>query len=998
MTWREWGLAEWNERAFDHFFLAGSDDSPPVTRIVVTPEELRRIAGAPDARAEEVRDVFRDVIRTRLRSQGKLLCRDACDLEWCGPPHPIPRYFAHLVLTCLAASDVGDGAKKVERNFRRRLRELLDQGDDYNYTLKELPDLWEKLQIWLRKAREQGECYRDLILPNPGRLRIIGYSVELAFPHYKDQSTLIEIFAERGVALSPPVLTVLEPVEKNSGRFTAQFQEAFHEFRGAFLGRQPDLYRYPFWSAVCEALQRSWERQASAPGGMALHALVRLDLDEEERFELTIQLDGNELGSECAGLCTEPAGEFGIERFTHLLTVDPNHLVGESAGGLLLKGRLGELLANLRAPELSRAVSEGVLLFAPDDEGTWVVTFARPEAGEVRALVRCDIVPRFLEALRSVGARPRATESSYPGWSGILKFSGVDLAVAPFESAGLARVGCLRDVVTVPRVHLRGGIILPNSTGWLGRRPCLPEVVAPPDEIVVIQRLDLGPGSRSPTVELSAEPEEPACRRLPGPPQLPEDLDGPYLLRIRGPSGVRATRRVEFRSGVVGQEYQGPEFPERWLGEGGVSDIGEAGPKGRTPADVSRSAVDAPAAIDAAPLWANSPDLDRDDSQTGTLTEILAGLALRRRWIGEGDLLGWFRTTLGVKGRLLWDVVRAWVEVGCLDCWTYRRRRQRCYFARRPRLVAFRTGSGPGVTAMLQGLVPEALHRQVERAADEVGMAVRWRATLSPWMPASLVVHGGPREVLERLSDRARLDPPEWLLPLESLVSPVEAIASARTELLRNHVPAGTWDWTEARFGDRRPAAPDDVTIRWFRRDDAPDAFLVERGEEVLWHTRSRTWAILVAMLHRGERPFVARSPSSLGRARPNGAHLPLPIGRWSSVAGPTLPGPVEAAGGRHDYIYALPNQHTRDRFLEVLWPTRVAGAIRHRARWLLTMLRAREGRDATPLVPMPRPARRAFLDGQSYPELTALADLALVPCSLLPHIVALAESLRRSR
>src|SRR6267143_3304472 len=188
-TLQSWAISEWNKRLFEYFFSIADEGDEPVTRLVVTPEELQRVVGSDAVSQDNVHDTFLKAIRERLKAEKKLLW-DAFALEKRRTNrYAIPPFFAHLVLTCLAASYADDDGRDQGNNFRKWLNTLLGRApDDPNYPLYDLPVLWWKLVSWLDEARRRGESYRELVLPKPGRMRLIGYSVNLAFPPRKDQT------------------------------------------------------------------------------------------------------------------------------------------------------------------------------------------------------------------------------------------------------------------------------------------------------------------------------------------------------------------------------------------------------------------------------------------------------------------------------------------------------------------------------------------------------------------------------------------------------------------------------------------------------------------------------------------------------------------------------------------------------------------------------------------------------------------------------------------
>src|SRR5262249_45965927 len=132
--------------------------------------------------------------------------------------------------------------------------------------------------------------------------------------------------------------------------------------------------------------------------------------------------------------------------------------------------------------------------------------------------------------------------------------------------------------------------------------------------------------------------------------------------------------------------------------------------------------------------------VNRPTPEVASLTEILAGLSLHRRLIGAAELSEWFDCTLGVRGELFWDVARAWVEAGGRDPRVYGRWRCRAFMARRPRFVVSVRPKAPSIFAVLQGLTPFAVEREVERAAERLGAVVQRFPPAGPLLPIPLVL------------------------------------------------------------------------------------------------------------------------------------------------------------------------------------------------------------------------------------------------------------------
>lgn len=972
--WRTWTLSDWNDALFSYFFEA-RDNPAPVSRLVVTEGELAQVVQDSGTPPREIRDCFLGVLRQRLACTRHTLCTDADSFRWDPAGDVPPPFFAHLVVTCLAASEAIDG--EHEGNFRARLNQLLERAEYRgSYPLNKLPRLWRHIHRWLNGARERGHSYRELVLQEVGGMQLIGYSVSLAFPGYRDRVRLEEILRESALPSPPPVPTVLGLVGAKTSSFSDRFQAAFREFRDAHSQGCRDLHRLPFWSAILDSIAtgNTPARRALSTG---VEALLRLEL-EDMSFRLALQLSGDPETRE-NGFRTEPAGDAKVGRFDRVLV----STTAPSAGHQLLNGELKSHLGKVTASQLYRVVSDGVLLFEECEDGDWLVAYSLPQAGEVRALVRADCSPRFLDFLSAAGATPTRSDSIYPDWVEFRGFTAAHLAIARAADWGLGNVRCLQEVIATPQIHMRGGIRL--AEGWLGLRACLPHISAP-----LRTRVEFSRVGADRALLLERSPDDPCGWRFPMEPHLPPDLDGDFLIRARDDTGFVASRRVTFQKQVLDYNFHQPRGGI-WLCESGHGDLEGLDGDRETASEVASPTDAWRYAWNFAPL--TTMQGDDDPNEIDRLTEILAALTLRRRNVRESDVLCWIELVLGVHGRLVWDILRAWVEAGCLEVLVNRRWRARTLFARGPRLLALSTSDRRDVSAVLQGLVPTALRVELRRIAPTLGIELGCPRSPSPWAPRLLVFRAPSRQLLEDLSQRVPLRDIRWLLPIGDCVSPVRSVAAIQTDLLRNHVLQGVWDWSTARFAVG-PVPPGEVSLQWFRRGDAPDAYVVSDGEKPLWHTRSRTWALLVASMYRGKQPFGCKNTRELVRLQ-GGTHLPLPVGRWAAASTGISPGPVPTNEG-NDYRYTFSDSSTCNSILEALWPVDIPEALLARARWLAGAHMGLQGDSSQKLVLCPAPLREVLTTRLPRPESRAFEKMHLVAGSLLPHIRALAAALQR--
>src|SRR5262249_16683602 len=146
-----------------------------------------------------------------------------------------------------------------------------------------------------------------------------------------------------------------------------------------------------------------------------------------------------------------------------------------------------------------------------------------------------------------------------------------------------------------------------------------------------------------------------------------DGLDGNFIFQAWDSSTAVANYRAEFRSQVLGHDCSTPRRPELWFGEGGTVDMAECAADGVSPAEGTGSSE--PATF-VGPHFRPRPPVEvpADSDALETLVEVLAALSLRRQWIDESDVLTWMGRLLRVERELLWQVLRAWLEAGYLDC------------------------------------------------------------------------------------------------------------------------------------------------------------------------------------------------------------------------------------------------------------------------------------------------------------------------------------------
>lgn len=567
--WRTWPLARWNERLLEHFFRKRDDVDSAVVVLLATPDELARATGDPGAVSSEVRNSFVSAVLMAIRRRGSLL-EDASDYKlWPGPPldDTIPRFVSHLVFTCIAASESTEDLAE-EGSFVQRLRELTQDQLPEN-SLQFLPRLWENLAAWLSEGTNPTR-YRQLVLPDPGGLTRIGYTVKLAFPDRRDQRQLSELLdVARLLGHEPPVGKVLSLVASTRARFRRSFLAAFDEFRRLFEASatraSPRLAEHRFWAAVRDAALRG----RGAEHVSDLQARVQL-LCEEQDDLLIAFLVADELVSD--GTSTVHAVElpvpYGQWRYALLIgdhtSIDPAS-INATARSLLSR--------QLPVPRISALVEQGVLPFVEGPHGLLELTSHDNLELTAVVLARSDLA----EALVALfGQASTVGPSAYEGW---VQVRGVRLRTLPseqLESTALRRCWMFHESLAPASIRLVGGVRADD--GWLGFREVLPQIASAEAEAVSLE----GQGVHQPLV-LDRE----SSWRLPD-----RDLAGDFSI-VATQDGVTNRRSARFYTTPATEDYRSPADRDAWIveGLGGSATLSAECPFERTPAQHDAAAL-----------------------------------------------------------------------------------------------------------------------------------------------------------------------------------------------------------------------------------------------------------------------------------------------------------------------------------------------------------------------------------------------------------------------
>lgn len=172
--------AEWEACLTRHYLRSdGPSGNGPITFIDATPSELRTASGRDDWSDETARQSF-------LASFGAAEVRSWLGgrIVWAGLDDPTPGYFRYLVLTCFVVAT--DDKWSDTHDFRLRLAQVLGTDTAFQ-SVTGVIRLWQTLVRWCERRRDAGDPFRQLILPEPGNMVLIGHAVKLAFPAWRDR-------------------------------------------------------------------------------------------------------------------------------------------------------------------------------------------------------------------------------------------------------------------------------------------------------------------------------------------------------------------------------------------------------------------------------------------------------------------------------------------------------------------------------------------------------------------------------------------------------------------------------------------------------------------------------------------------------------------------------------------------------------------------------------------------------------------------------------------
>lgn len=505
---------EWETRLVQHFLRTdGPFGGTPLSWMDATPAELAIVSDSEgisdaDAQAEFMAQFTRPSVQDCLGMR-----RIPPPLGWSGPG-----YFRYLVLTCLvSATDEGAGET---RDFRKRLGELVD-GDRPIQAVWGVNELWRSLVEWCDRGRELGQPFREIALPNPGNMSLIGYAVRMAFPSWSDRSALTRVLRGLPDSVRRSPQRLVDELERPHHRFSSPLLRALQDFSHRVGAGSRLLGGHRFWRLV-ESIEDRLENER----GDVVSARWRLEVTfggwEQDHVEVKL------LRLRRRGL--DPSIEWA--------------------------GIFGELLALDRAKlpnKLVHDLDKGILIFTEAPAANW-----RLEATGTSLEQTAVVVARV-----GTAARESSLNISWKEIGGGWAHSGrldANILWEVAERCGFSVSGHENLVM----LSFDGGVATRRGS-WLGRPGFLPFVCTSPDSVVEVQPI-------APTVDELIVENNSSLRSL----STDAPSTGRWTVTAHEP-GIDSQKRVLVLEAEVPERWEWPPEDVRWEPETELIESAEKG-------------------------------------------------------------------------------------------------------------------------------------------------------------------------------------------------------------------------------------------------------------------------------------------------------------------------------------------------------------------------------------------------------------------------------------
>lgn len=282
-------LEEWNAALVKAIFFDPSCINSTLSRIDATGRIFEKLKGTRSK--EEAKGSFLNAFGTSAEKIQNYF-RDEMRIDILAGINGIPPHFAILYLTLLAAS--ADDDTYYEGDFRVRFALLLGFDKDKKFIFSELPKMWERLERW---SHNKKEC-AHLILPDPQRETLIGYSKRLSFPAYKDDLLLRHLLADKNLDSHSTFESISQIIHQRINSFSQTFIHEFYQFRLLLLkSLLKQAYNSPFWGAVRDINRHNENQKLAANGRFCIQLEDATDIWNPEIFLLMDSKGAKELGT-----------------------------------------------------------------------------------------------------------------------------------------------------------------------------------------------------------------------------------------------------------------------------------------------------------------------------------------------------------------------------------------------------------------------------------------------------------------------------------------------------------------------------------------------------------------------------------------------------------------------------------------------------------------------------------------------------------------------------
>jgi len=299
-------------------------------------------------------------------------------------PKPVseetPGYFRYLILSALVPALAPEETNS--NDFRVRLGALLGLGGQLS-DVGGLPRLWKLLAKWCEDLRAQARPFRRVDLPERGHMRLIGYSIRLAFPSWRDRERLTQEMDRVGAGRFDRPRAVIGHLKHHIefGTYSTSMQDAFADFYTRFQSGERLLTQHRFWRLIRDVVSTLESRARTGPLRDRVRLTLSFGIDDADMSMAFVVASGTDADSS--------------EVFRTEGTVPA-----------VLEDLISSPVATPWVPEWVRqTIASGVLLLDEERWGRWTLK-KRSEIGRagVIAVVRDQIAAR--PDLRSIGWRP----------------------------------------------------------------------------------------------------------------------------------------------------------------------------------------------------------------------------------------------------------------------------------------------------------------------------------------------------------------------------------------------------------------------------------------------------------------------------------------------------------------------------------------------------------------------------------------------------------------